>query len=127
MRPIHLAFIAAFAAGGAGCGQSLTTPEALPLRELAAGTKKITLVMKSCSDTCAEYDEPTCEATVDGNTITLDVCVTYSDKDGVDRDTLEGCSVRCGAPVLATCDVPTLARGTYTVVSGTFEETIEVQ
>ncbi len=105
----------------AACGSALTTPEDIPLKHLPAGEKFVmTLVMDTCSDTCATYDEPSCSVSVDKSkmVIHIDASVGFS-SNGVD-----GCISTCGREILAHCDVPALAAGTYTVKSNGFEAQI---
>ena len=114
------------------CGsRALETPESLVVDEYAAGKGfEVVFVMKACSDTCSTYEAAECEVetdTEDGNVLRFSVSVPYSDKDGVDPTTLDGCSLTCGAPVRATCEVPGLDAGTWSVEAGTFRGSIEVR
>jgi len=109
----------------AACGSpALTTPSALPLKTYAAGVKKLSFEMISCSDPCAKYEAATCATTVDATakTIEADISVGYE----IDAS-IEDCPLSCGRPVLAHCEVPPLAAGTWTVTSGGFEATITVR
>lgn len=108
----------------AACGDSLVVPEALPLTRLPAGQDFVlTLVMTSCSDTCATYDEPQCDVSVDreDRVIRVDACV------GINRDAVETCLPVCGREILAHCDVDALPAGTYTVRSKGFAAQIELE
>lgn len=115
----------------AACGtRTLETPETLRIDQYVAGQPfTLTFVMKGCSDTCSTYEAAECEVSQadEGNVLEVSVSVAYGDKDGVDSSTLEGCTLQCGAPVLAHCSVPALAAGTWSVESGTFRGSIEVQ
>lgn len=114
----------AFSACG---GKSLERPESLPLRTYPADRDfRMSFVMTSCSDPCAEYEESECSVDVDteDRVIEVSVSVGYSDRDGVDRAT---CALACGKPVLGHCDVPAVPAGRYTVVSGVFSADIDVR
>lgn len=106
------------------CGDSLTTPEDIPITRLPANEPfSLTLVMESCSDPCTSYGEPSCEVGVDeeDRVIHVDASVDLGSQDG------ECISALCGPQVLAHCDVPALPAGTYTVRSGTFMHQISLQ
>ena len=99
-----------------GCGNALTTPEDIRITRFPANTQfTLTIVMKTCSDTCATYDEGDCSLDVDrpDNTINVNASV------GFDRNKDE-CSEMCGPEILVHCTVPALKAGTYTVKSGSF-------
>lgn len=109
----------------AACGGDIIdTPEDIPVDEFAAGTTKITVTMTSCSDICAEYDEPQCTSEVSGTDIKLDATVSYTSKAPADG---ESCSLVCGPAVLAHCSVPALPAGTYTVTAGALTKKIHVR
>lgn len=108
-------------------GKSLERPESLPLRSYPAERDfRMSFVMTSCSDPCAEYEASDCSVDVDteDRVIEVSVSIGYSDREGVDRST---CALACGKPVLGHCEVPALPAGTYTVVSGVFSANIEVR
>jgi hypothetical protein len=126
MRWTRLGFFALFLAASCG-GRSLETPEGLPIRTYPSGQDfKMTLVMRSCSDTCSTYEPGECSVEVDEETkmLTLDVNVSYSDREGVE----EGASCnRCGPQVVAHCDVPSLQAGTWAVKTDGFRQEIVVR
>jgi hypothetical protein len=108
-------------------GDSLSRPESLPLHSYPADREfRMSFVMSSCSDPCAEYEAGDCSVDVDAEDlkISVDVSVSYSDKDGVERET---CALTCGKPVLAHCDVSSIPAGTYSVTADTFSTSIDVQ
>lgn len=108
-------------------GDSLSRPESLPLRSYPADTAfRMSVVMSSCSDPCAEYEASECSVDVDteDRIIEVDVSVSYSDRDGVDRAT---CALACGKPVMGHCEVPAIPAGSYTVVSGSFSASVDVR
>lgn len=110
-------------------GRSLDSPEALPIRAYPADKDfTMTFIMTSCSDTCATYEVAECSVDVDteARTIDVDASVSYGEKDGVDAAALEGCTLACGAPVVAHCSVPALGEGTYRVNAGTFRGEITI-
>ncbi len=121
-----LALVALLSACG---GNSLDRPESLPRRTYSAGTTRITVVMTSCGDTCVEYTDHACDVSVDADEkrIELSPTVSYSDKDGVDRDAQSGCNLECGSPVFVHCDTPALSAGSWTVDANGFDATIEVR
>ena len=103
------------------CGNSLEIPEDIPITRLPANQDFVlTLVMESCSDTCATYDEPECSVSVDEreNIITVDASVGFSSND------VENCVSICGREILAHCEIDSLPAGTYTVRSKGFEAEI---
>lgn len=107
-------------------GQSADTPIGLDTTTYAAGAPFTMFVtMVSCTDPCAEYDEPSCSVNVkdDEATIEINASLTWS------RTTPDGeCSELCGGPSRkASCEVPALSAGTYEVVSGSFQRTITVR
>lgn len=105
----------------AGCGDSLQIPEDIPITHLPANEDFVlTLVMETCSDTCAKYDEPECSVDVDEeeNVIFVDACVPF------EANAIEDCVSVCGNEILAHCDVDSLPSGTYTVLSKGFEHEI---
>lgn len=110
-------------------GRALETPEDLPIRNYPARTGfTITFVMESCSDTCQQYEAAECEVeVVEDNTIEIDVSVSYDEREDVSADDLQGCSLQCGAPVLASCMIPSLEAGTYRVVVDSFSAEISVR
>lgn len=111
-----LAFLGLLSCGG----DALTMPEDVQITTYKKDTPfTLTVVMKSCADTCATYSDPTCSVEVDGETILLDVEVSY-------ERTGDQCSEVCSGQVLAHCDVSGLAPGTYTIESGSFRKTINV-
>lgn len=102
-------------------GSTLTQPQDLPTNVYPANTPfRMTLVMKTCSDSCATYEAPECTVEVDGTTLLVDASVSY-------ERTGETCTERCGAPVLAHCDVGGLAAGEYVVESEGFRRQITVR
>jgi hypothetical protein len=118
MAPLHRS--ALLLALLASCGNALTTPEDVPITHLPAEEKFIlTLVMETCADSCATYDEPTCDVSVDekDKVIEVDACV------GFDRGAAD-CRTVCGGEILAHCDIPALPAGTYTVRSGPFSHQV---
>ncbi|MBI2377617.1 MAG: hypothetical protein HYV07_26685 [Deltaproteobacteria bacterium] len=121
-------FSAALLVGAACGGRELSSPEALPITAYTAGQEiRVTFVMEQCSDSCSEYEAPTCTSDVDGETITFDISVPYKDRAGVDSETLSGCSLVCGPQVVAHCDVGPLDAGHYMVMAGSFEGEIHVE
>jgi len=112
------------------CGGSvLDSPEHLPRTTYANGTKQITFVMATCSDTCTLYEEAVCAIELDRENaqLNVEISVAYRDRDDADRSTLDGCGVTCGPPVYAHCDLPALSAGTYRVVAGSFESNIVIE
>lgn len=103
-------------------GQSLTTPESLTIQTYKKDTPfTLTFVMTSCRDACATYETPECSVEVEGNTIRVDVEVSYERNGG------GTCIELCAGEVIAHCDVQALPEGTYTVESGSFSKTIDVR
>ena len=107
----------------AACGDALTIPEDIPITHLPAGEDFVlTVVMESCSDPCAAYEEPECSVDVneDDKTLFLDATV------GFDAGAVENCASRglCGPMIFAHCEVDALPEGTYTVRSKGFEALI---
>jgi hypothetical protein len=120
-----LPLLLAFAACG---GQSLETPEGLPIREYSAGADfTLTLLMESCSDTCSTYEPAECSTEIEGMEILVEVSVPYSEKEGTNSSTLEGCSLACGPSIFAHCPVSSLQAGTYQVVAGSFRAPITIR
>jgi hypothetical protein len=121
IRRIATIFFLGFAALAASCGnQSLETPEELLISTYpkdAAFT--LTLIMESCRDTCATYQESTCEVEIDGNTIKLSPEVEYERSN-------DECAEVCNGQVFAHCSIPALGAGTYTIEAGSFKRTITV-
>ena len=108
----------------AGCGNSLEIPEDIPITHLPANEDFVlTLVMETCSDTCAKYDEPQCSVDVDEekNIIYVDASVPF------EANAVENCISVCGNPILAHCDVDSLPAGSYTVKSKGFEHEIVLE
>ena len=117
LRASALALSVLFACGGS----SLTTPEDLPITTYPADAEfRMTFVMDSCADPCATYDPAECSVSVEGQTIEVDVEVSYERSD-------EACSNQCGGQVLAHCTVRALGAGTYTVQAGSFQRQITVR
>jgi hypothetical protein len=103
------------------CGNALEIPEDIPITRLPADEDFVlTLVMESCSDVCARYDEPECDVSVDEreNIITVDARVPF------DANAVENCISICGGPILAHCEIDALSAGVYTVRSKGFEHEI---
>jgi len=114
----------------AGCGRALDTPESLAITDYPANTDvTLTFVMKACSDTCSTYEASTCTVNIVSDTKTLDVAVSvpYGDNPDADGVTLDGCSLRCGAPILAHCNVSSIPAGVWTVEAGTFSTSITLR
>jgi hypothetical protein len=101
-------------------GDALTMPEDISIVTYKKDTPfTLTVIMKSCADTCATYTEPSCSVEYEGDTILLDVEIAY------DRNS-DQCTERCQGQVLLHCDVRGLSAGTYTIESGSFRKTINV-
>lgn len=123
MRVLLGALMPFVLASAAACGPSISTPEDLPITVYPKDQPfRLTVVMESCSDACAKYSDPECDVSVDREKreIRLDASV------GFDRES-DACGERCGPSVLAHCDVPALASGTYSVSSGSFSRQITVR
>jgi hypothetical protein len=104
----------------AACGRSLNTPESLPNRQFPAKEMfTMTLVMKSCSDPCEVYDQGSCNVSIDGRNIKLDIDVPFHDG-ALSMPPPGGCGLTCGPSVLAHCTVPSLDPGSYTVTDNGF-------
>jgi|SRR5687768_10501525 len=104
-----------------GCGESLVIPEDIPITHLPANEKFVlTLVMESCSDTCATYEEAECDVSVDEE----EMIIRVDARVGYDSEVVENCVSTCGVPILAHCDVEALDPGTWTVSSRGFEHEI---
>jgi hypothetical protein len=110
-------------------GTALDSPEFLPRTTFANGSKQITFIMASCSDTCLSYEDAVCSIELDqeSGAINVEVSVAYQERDDADRTSLDGCGVTCGPPVYAHCDLPALPSGSYRLVAGSFESTIVIQ
>lgn len=109
----------------AACGSSatITMPQDLQRTAYPANQPfRLTVILQSCSDSCAEYEEPTCEVSVDREerVIELDVSVSY-DRVG------DTCNERCGPPIFGHCAIGSLPPGTYTVKSGKFRRLITLE
>ncbi|MBK6685441.1 MAG: hypothetical protein IPG45_13295 [Deltaproteobacteria bacterium] len=115
-------FALTFGLALAGCGgNTLTQPQDLPTKVYPADTAfRLTLVMKTCSDSCATYEAGECSVEVEGNTLTVDASISY-------ERTGENCTERCGTPVLVHCEVGKLAAGEYTVEADGFTRQITVR
>ena len=99
------------------CGDALRIPEDIPITHLPANQDFVlTLVMETCSDTCAKYDEPECSVQVDEEERIIRVDVSV----GFEPNVVEDCVTVCGREILAHCDVDALPAGTYTVTSKGF-------
>ena len=109
-----------------GCGQSLTAPQSLPITTYRIGTSQLTFEMTSCSDVCVAYEAADCSAEVDHAAfeIAVDVTVAFSEKS--DCGLVGSAAERCGAPVLAHCQVDGLRLGTYKVTANSFSASIDV-
>lgn len=102
-------------------GNTLTQPQDLPTKVYPANTPfRLTLVMKTCSDSCATYEAGECTVEVEGNTLTVDASIDY-------ERTGESCTERCGTPVLLHCDVGGLSAGEYSVEADGFTRQITVR
>jgi hypothetical protein len=116
---------AALAACG---GPALTRPESLPEDTFLAGQPiELTLIMKSCSDTCSEYDAASCGWSLHDHELDVSVSVPYHDKPGADRTKFVNCGPTCGAPVFAHCTLGKLDAGTYTLKVDAFSAPIYVE
>jgi hypothetical protein len=103
------------------CGNALTIPEDIPLTRLPANRDfTLTLVMETCSDTCARYEEPECDVSVDEE----EMIIRVDARVGIDANAVENCITICGGEILAHCEVEALPPGTYTVTSRGFEHEI---
>ena len=107
------------------CGSALTIPEDIPITHLPAGQDFVlTLIMDTCSDTCATYEEGSCDVSVNKEKMEIRVDASV----GFDANAVDNCVSVCGGEVLAHCDVDPLPAGTYTVKSkGGFSEQIFVE
>ena len=104
-----------------GCGQSLDIPEDIPITHLPADEEFVlTVVMESCSDTCAKYDEPECSVSIDEEEMILRIDAHVGYESGV----VENCISTCGVPILAHCEIEALKAGTWLVTSRGFEHEI---
>jgi hypothetical protein len=104
-----------------GCGQSLDIPEDIPITHLPADEEFVlTVVMESCSDTCAKYDEPECSVSIDEEEMILRIDAHVGYESGV----VESCISTCGVPILAHCEIEALKAGTWLVTSRGFEHEI---
>jgi hypothetical protein len=123
MRAFRGWFVVSLVAVAFACGgQSLTTPEDLPITTYPAGSEfTLTFVMESCADACAQYEQGECSVSVDGGTIEVEVSVSY------ERNDSDGCTETCSGNVLAHCRVGALDPGTYTVQAGSFQRQITVR
>lgn len=89
--------------------------------EVSGADVTVTVTAPDClSSSCSRNLEGTCEATVDGTTITVTSEITW--EQAVESPRL-GCTDDCGAPI-ATCTIPGgLPDGDYTVeIGGTQQE-----
>jgi hypothetical protein len=73
------------------------------------------------SSSCSRDTQATCDATVEGNRITITSDIRWEEKDGG----LKGCTLDCGTAA-ADCNIGQLAPGTYTVVHGEEETELVV-
>lgn len=127
-RSLLFAAASLLTAAAACGGKSLSAPEGLTItRYSSASPIRLTVTMTTCSDRCAQYDPASCAVSVNQGVIELEISVPYGDAEGVDRTDREACSLVCGPPVYAHCDVGMLAAGTYVVRSGAFEKEIVVE
>jgi len=86
---------------------------------VAGEAATVTVVPDLCLNNCTRSLEGSCEATLDGTTITVTSAFDWEVK------TRGSCNLICGFPGPAECgDVGPLAEGTYTVVHG--EETFDI-
>ena len=96
-----------------GCGGAdLSEAEDLPVREYQADVPlRMTVVMQSCGNPCATYENGRCMVKVEARTIELKPMLDVK----VEREDA-ACLQSCGPPALVHCEVEPLTEGSYTVV-----------
>jgi hypothetical protein len=120
--PLMARFVPLFLFFLAACGNSLQVPEDIPITHLPAGEDFVlTVVMETCSDPCATYEEPTCSVDVDEKDMVIEIDASVGFDSGSSDCAARG---QCGPMIFAHCDVDALPEGTYSVRSGGFEALI---